>query len=653
MPSDKKFFDIKSPEAKSATPRVVHFPQHLPGASFFQSRPKLRRQIGGAVATLVSFLLIISFSGVEVLDFKNDAETSAPDIYADFKDGAQALFGFDLEKARDSFGSANQRVADLNSQAPLSIVPSVLGNLFKMSQGALDLSSSLLELQMNGLGLLLRENGRDLLGLFERIGNQLAGMHSVSGALEEQASSSGYPLGSDFAKMKTDLESADEFLKVFTGWLSATYKQRLLLFFQNPSEMRPGGGFIGSYGIATLFQGRLLDLSVRDIYDPDGQLELKVIPPKPLQGITDTWEARDANWFFDFPTSAKKVTQFLEASKIYKEQEMTFSGAVAVNVGVLEDVMKVIGPVELPDYGMTITHENFLKELQAEVEAGPDKAKGQPKKILSVLTPIIFERIGQLEASQRRELFDRFAQRFTNKDVMVYFKDPILENYMQKIGAGGEVARLPNDFFGDYLGIVNASVGGGKSDAMIDQKAKLVSSFGEDGRIRNVLTLIKTHHGDKEEDWWYRATNRAYIQLYTPNGSKLTKVTGATDKTVHPMVDYDEYDKGFSVDQDLNDLEIDSAIQGKDVFSAWLDTKAGTTRSITFDYYSPYRFNFQNGQYRLIIDKQSGHRGGLDIELQAPLGFYWKESGSSIFSASYPTLPSRIDLGLTLSAAER
>ncbi len=647
---NKKFFDIKQPGHKTATPRVVHFPQHLPALPIFKNIGKLRRRIGGAVITLVSLVLIFSFFGGEVFEFKNDAVSSAPKIYADFKDGASALFGFDLEKAKSSFESANQRVADLHSQAPLSLVPAIISNLFNVSQGAVRVSAILSDLQVNGLSLLLGKQGEKLLSLLQNLSNEIVGLDSTSRELEAQAVDVGYPLGADFKNMSANLGEAGNFLSVFTEWLSSKNKQRLLLFFQNPSEMRPGGGFIGSYGIATIFQGNLLDLSVRDIYDPDGQLDLKVVPPKPLQGITDTWEARDANWFLDFPTSARKVTQFLEASKIYSEQGVTFSGAVALNIAVLEDILRVVGPIVLNEYKITVTSENVLRELQAEVEAGEDKARGEPKKILQILTPAIFEKLSKLDSTQKQELFQKLAKRFTAKDVMIYFKDPIIQNYLQRIGVAGELAELPNNFFGDYLGIVNASVGGGKSDEMIEQTTKFTSVFEIDGRIKNQVTISRSHQGNNENEWWYKATNRAYIQLYTPNGAKLVRTIGATEKVIKPLVTYTG--KNFQIDPDLFALEQESSFLGKDIFSTWLDVKAGVSKKIVFEYYNPYRFNFQPGPYQFIFDKQSGYRGGLELTFQAPVGFKWQESNSSTFSASFEDLPRRIVLDLNLLAMQ-
>src|SRR3989344_3432260 len=213
-----KFFDIKRPEQKAATPRVVRVPQYLPLLPILQN-PKFQRRIGGLMITLVSIVLVVSFLSGDVVKFKQDATSSAPKIYADFKEGAKALFGFDLEKARASFESANQQVASLNNQAPLSLVPGILSNLFGISQGAVRVSSALTDLRVNGLSMLVNKEGKSLLGLFQKLHGDISGMNTLSADLVGQAEASVYPLGPDFQKMTGDLREAEEFLAVLTYWI--------------------------------------------------------------------------------------------------------------------------------------------------------------------------------------------------------------------------------------------------------------------------------------------------------------------------------------------------------------------------------------------------------------------------------------------------
>lgn len=654
MRDNNRFFDIKHARQKAPTPRMVRVPINLPYMPL--SRPaKVASKTNFKIPLIAAgaiFLLVLGIFGFNILQFKKQALTSAPAIYDRFKQGAGALFNFDLVKAKESFEEASKQLEALNAQAPIKTVPQILTNLFQLSQNAASVSGILEDLKSNGLGFVIGKKGAFLIESFKNLREKVTEISSLSGDLKSQAATLGYQLGEEFININTKLGNATQFLDAFIGWLEIPKKQRLLIFFQNPSEIRPAGGFIGSYGIATLFQGNLLDLEVRDIYDPDGQLDLKVIPPKPLQGITDKWGARDANWFFDFPTSAQKVANFLEASKIYQEQGIKFTGAIAVNVEVIRDLLEIIGPIDLPQYKLTVNKDNFLKEIQSEVETGADKAKNDPKKILKVMTPIIFDRLANLNAGSKEELIKKMADRFGRKDMMVYFKDATIERYLKELGVGGEVAVLPADFNGEYLAVVNANVAGGKSDAFINQKIKLESKIDKLGQIQNHLTIERAHSGQNEKDWWYRATNRDYMQILVTPGSKLTKISGDTSKVVKPLVDY--RGKDYITDENLKTLEKAGALVfGKTAFPRWLEVKAGKIGEILVDYASPHRINLAGGVYQLIFDKQSGVNGELEISVEAPEGYKWKEGDSRIFKYANQDLPARISLSLTLEAVQR
>lgn len=644
-----RYIDIRPPKPRRRAPTIYKVPIDVPYIPIARHQPPKRPNFKiPLVGTLAVFLLVLVFFGFNLVKFKEKAEKAGPVVYNNFKAGAAALFNFDLVTAKDSFQKATDDLVNLNNQTPLKTMPAVLDNLLKVGQSSVALSSDLEDLKKNGLAFILNKQGAFLIERLHLAQNLLKDIGQLGDKLKSQAASIGYNSELEFANLNSKLGGADQFLSAFLNWLEAPKKQRIVVMFQNPSEIRPSGGFIGSYAIATLFQGNLLDLETRDIYDPDGQLDLKIIPPKPLQGVTDKWGARDANWFFDFPMSAKKVLEFLEASKIYSERGIHFSSAIAINVNVLKDLLEVTGPIELKDYGLTITGDNFLKEVQKEVEDGADKAKGEPKRIIKTLAPLIFGEISKLSEAQKEGLLSKMALRIKSKDLMVYFKDPAIQDYAKQLGVGGEVFTLPNNFVGEYLAVVNANVAGGKSDALIDQKIQFSSVIDKGGAAHNTLTITRKHNGANETDWWYRATNKDYLQAYVTPGSTLQKVSGATARTVNPLVNYAKAD--YAKDQDLVALESGDAF-GKEVFASWLNVVAGAAGKLVFNYNRAGAVDLQKaGHYQFIFEKQSGVGGSLEVSLKAPAGYQWKESGSSEFKYSNEELPARIVLDLNLEA---
>ncbi len=657
MSRREKFFDILPPKPRHThrQPAFYKVPidvPYVPVEVRGDSRPKTRWYIPLA-ATTATFLVVLGFFGFSLWQFKDRAEQAGPAVYDNFKAGAAALFNFDVDKAKGFFQQASDDLATLNESAPLKTVPAVLNNLFQISQSAVSLSTELEDLKKNAVALMVNKKGAFLLQKLHKIQELLKSVNILGGQLNKQAAGLGYNADTEFGKLNSNLGEADLFLTAFLRWAEAPKKQRLLILFQNPSEIRPAGGFLGSYGIATLFQGNLLELETQDIYDPDGQLDLKLIPPKPLRSVTEKWGARDANWFFDYPASAKKVIELLEASKIYSERGIRFSGAIAVNVELIEDLLEIIGPVELPEYNLTVTRENFLKEVQREVEEGADKVKNNPKKILKTLTPMIFAELAKLDEVRKHAVLEAFGKRFRNKDLMVYFKDPAVESYAAELGVGGEVMGLPENFTGEYLAVVNANIAGGKSDAFIRQKINFVSSIAADGSIKSSVSVERRHTGDGQKDWWYRATNRDYLQIYATPGSEIKKIRGATERVVKPAVDYVK--ENYATDRDLAALEASDLAFGKKVFASWLHVKAGDLGKIIFEYERKNALDLSEATipYQFVFEKQSGQESELSVILYAPEGFEWQESKSEKYEYTAKDLPARIVLNLNLSAISR
>jgi hypothetical protein len=468
-------------------------------------------------------------------------------------------------------------------------------------------------------------------------------------------------LSGEYLKYSSELQDLGGFLSGLVRMFDSEEESRLLLIFHNPAEIRPAGGFIGSYGVITVRKGRMVDLEVQDIYWPDHptNFDLKVVPPEPLQAVTTDWGARDANWFFDFPTSAETVMGFLESSKIYSSAGVKFQGAIALNIRVMETILEVIGPVEVGDYGLTINSENFLAEIQREVETGRDKKPGQnPKKILSVLTPLILDKMNDLDENERRRVFESFRNHFEKKDVMVFLRDLPLASFLNSAGIDGSVYSLPSSFWGSYAAVVNANIAGGKSDAFIDEAVDVLVDIDSAGGIFTDASVTRTHRGDKEKDSWWRATNQNFIQFFVNPGSTLVSLKG-NDIKKYAKPDYGkEYARNAALEKiestkvllaDYNVWSMNAF--GKTVFGTWWNLPAGKSETLNFRYQTPannYSSPASGKKFRFIFERQSGVKNSLKVTLSAPLGFRWVESSSPVFVYETADPESRTMIDLTL-----
>jgi hypothetical protein len=219
---------------------------------------------------------------------------------------------------------------------------------------------------------------------------------------------------------------------------------------------------------------------------------------------------------------------------------------------------------------------------------------------------------------------------------MIYSSDAEVERYVRGQGVAGDVANVNPNAVSEYLAVVNANIGGGKSDAFVSQKIDFKSLINEDGEVLNTLTITRAHNGKKQKDWWYRSTNRNFMQVYTTLGSRLTDSAGRSKWPKIPVQNYKKYHTDPDLEaieqtrRYLDDVGIDrSIINDKTVFSAWVSTAAGTSTQFVLEYKNPRNLNpDSNTPYEFLFEKQSGASTTLAISVTAPPRYKWKEINS-------------------------
>lgn len=638
-----------------------------------QSRPKISRP-----KYSVWYLAGIAFGGILLIIFANFwyLTVTAQTAFGNIKSAASSLKislrDFRLDSVNQEISLIKQNLQKVFKTAGYYLPASTpiyqaIKNSYQLSDASASIADNLEQLQKNGVGFLTQQRGAELIGILERMEDNLAILEknnkelkknmSQLGSWAYSAASFSSLLKNNYAPVQLTILRGKDFLRSSLNLLRAPEDRHILLIFQNQSEIRPAGGFIGSYGDLVLNGGNLKELKIDDIYNADRQLPVKIIPPSELRPITVNWGARDANWFFDFPTSAEKVISFLEKSDLFSLRQIQFQGAIAINTNVLQTLLEAVGPIALADYDKIIDSGNFLSILQREVESGRDKKPGQnPKKILSVLAPKLLEKLGSLDKESQRLLLERFKKHLTQKDIMIYFRDWGMENFLQQLGMAGQVWQSPKDFSGDYLAVVNANIAGGKTDAFIQQHINLKSKIQENGTVIDELAVTRSHSGQQEKDWWYTVTNKDYLKIFVPEKSELISLLGNDPSLFNPPA----APKGYKSDSDLDAIEkkaifLDSFRArvgkefGKTFFGSWFSTGAGETKTLSAVYENGVHLQIKDGmRYEFIFEKQSGVDGSLEYSITAPPGYIWKESGKSVFEYGTEQIQGREVIELTL-----
>jgi len=442
---------------------------------------------------------------------------------------------------------------------------------------------------------------------------------------------------SNFLALYTEAQKRNTLFSSINDLLSN--EVQIAIFFMDDSEMRATGGIIRHYAVARIKEGEVQELSIHDIRRHNVLPGERVIPPSPLTRITTNWNAQNANWFFDFPTSVSKIFGFLEKSATNDYKETKFDGAIALNYKVITDILRATGPIELPDYGIVLDHHNFVATVHKElVENTVFRADEQ--NIFNSLLPELISRIKIMHDSDKNELMRNFLWRLNNKDIQIYFSDETLQGFISESLWDGGIYKSSEAKYSDYLAVVVSNIGGEKTDEHTRQKISLQSVINLDGSLSNELSITRIHEGDRTTEAFYRAPNQTHIRALLPQGATLVSLSGGDRRREIAR-------RGVSGEIRDADVELfeDGVESGKAVLHEWITVARGQSRTLVMKYTREMPFT---DRFRFVFEKQSGVDKAFSYTLQAPPGFIFKETGNPIFEHKSVILPTRLIIDLTL-----
>ncbi|MDO8516196.1 MAG: DUF4012 domain-containing protein [bacterium] len=510
--------------------------------------------------------------------------------------------------------------------------------------------------------LFAHKRGEDFLVLLKRIDKNLGIMQDALNGIDVslQDLESQLPFDVENAlSFRLQLIQAKQFLGLAIPWFEDAKPHHIAVFFANTSEMRPAGGFLGSYADLEIADASVAAFTVHDINDVDRLFKPNFVPPVPLQGLEKAWRIADANWFFDVPTSARKVLDFMDMSDLSKASSTHFEGAIFISPRVVGDLLALTGPIELKNASVTITTDNFLKIIQGKVQVGQESRDPYPKKILSELAPLILEKITRLAEGEQGALLENAIQWINARDLLVYAGSSELQGMLDNYNVSGRAFVPQGNFKGDYLAVVNANIGGGKTDLYMKQSVSFESQLDIDGTVSNHLTITRTHTAPKNAEWWYRVPNISYQTMYVPSNAKFIYGKSSLERHVVPLVNYKK--SGFEIDPDIAALESTSeeipaaraftrfSLDAKSIFATWSKTDVGKTSTTTLDYTRRLPDTLGEGSvYTFVLERAQGDEGSYHLSIAAPAGYVWQEVNLPVFDYKEETVPGRVTFTLTL-----
>lgn len=379
-----------------------------------------------------------------------------------------------------------------------------------------------------------------------------------------------------------------------------------LLLFLNNNELRPGGGFIGSFGELATQNGDIADLETFDVYtlDDAAQAAVTLTPPGALSkyNATSKWLFRDSNWWPDFAESAKfSVERYREEYVTVHGHDRPVSSVIAMTPTFVGSLLGITGPIEVR--GQTFRQENIADLLEYQVGFG-FAADGTPyaqrKEILSELVNALKDRLYDLPFSQWTQVADVVRASLEQKQLMMWSAD---ERIQQAIEVAGWGARVPDSTTQDVQLIADANLASLKTDPFVKRDISYQVFQNSSKQWIGRTTIRYTHTGT----FTYKTSRyRTYTRLYVPKGSRFIRAEGtlANDKLLNPSLAAGTVDVGSEL--------------GYTVFGAFTSIEPGTSRELTFEYeLAPTVVDMINsGTYRLFYVKQPGAQArGLTLKL--------------------------------------
>jgi len=291
-------------------------------------------------------------------------------------------------------------------------------------------------------------------------------------------------------------------------------EKTFLILFQNNMEIRPGGGFIGAFGIVKVKNGEITLLQTHDLSNFDARIPNGIDTPYPMKETlrVSDWKLRDSNYSPDFAVNAEKAEEFYHMGK----GEEQFDGIVGITTNVLTSFLKVVGPIEIEGYPGTYADENAVLALEYQVEKAFDEQgipRGERKSIMNKMAMVIVEKVFALPDAKKLELYSIIKEDLDRKDIQLYFKDPKLNEAAAKANWAGLVDK---DWKKDYIMTVDANLGAYKSDYHVKRSMDYTIDLWKD--VPTATLRITYNHTATQRDYMTK-DYLTYLRVYLPEGA--------------------------------------------------------------------------------------------------------------------------------------
>ncbi len=458
----------------------------------------MRRRVSLSLLGVVLVAVALSgWAGWRVLQVRDDlsaAQTLASEVQAELKGGDVARAEASLPVLRVRFDSAARRTGGA-VWAVAGHVPFVGGSFQAVRRTALAaqllgdkaLPEATAALDLARRGKLLRSGRVDLAVLAELQGHVNRAAVATARARTLVAPRNQKLLGSvrakvDEARLRVGqlddaLQSAQKALFLAPTMLGRDGPRHYYVAVQNNAEARATGGLVGAFALVTADRGTIhLDRT-----GTDRQLRIAAAPVPSDPAAARTWTAMgstiawfDANLTPHFPDAARNL-----AGQWTAQSGERLDGVIALDPLVMSELLKVTGPVRLPD-GTAVTSASVV-DFVGHDEYVRYTDVPQRKLLLSALAADLFHQV--IAAKDAIGTMQAFTRAGTSGHFFLWSAHPEEQAVLSQGLVGGALPVHDSP----YLSVLTQNFGGNKLDFYL--RRTVVVTPQRDGFLRLTVTL--------------------------------------------------------------------------------------------------------------------------------------------------------------------
>jgi hypothetical protein len=464
----------------------------------------------------------------------------------------------------------------------------------------------------------------------------VAGVNSIKNAIAmlQKEINKETPLGNFDKKIEKSLNFISSTIDLWPTLVGFDGKKTYLILLQNNMELRPGGGFIGSYGILTMDKGRVSDFQINDVYNADGQLKAHVEPQFPLRRHLAVKHLflRDSNFDLDFRNVASQAAMLFNL-----ETGKKINGVIGVDLSVVKNILNSIGEVEIVDYKEKVNAENLFYITESHVEKGFFPGSTQKKDFLRSLYSTIVSKLSQKQNISYLSLLDGLVKSIEEKHLLFGFSNPGIQNIFTVNDWSSALWDKREETEGkinDFLGISEANFGGNKVNYFISRSVSQRVSISNEGNINEELTILYKNDSNGQ---WPGGDYKNYLRLILPKNTTIQeiKIDDQKQKIIDSIMDPAVYEETNF--KPPSGLEIEKNEEsGKAVFGFLTIIPKGKLVKITIVYELLKKINIQDSSfvYDLRIFKQPGVDSfPYDLVVEQPEGYRVLEKSEGVRSS--------------------